>query len=197
MTTRSAFSLAMIMVVLALATSCASTDKNANKGSVAMTFKASGAFPAPTTLAAGDSGPLNSGPPTSATIVISEASARTTGGTFETISGTFPKTIDVLALTESGGSVTLPAGLLPDGSYSAIQITITEVSITLNDGTVVTITPPGSGWQTLIAVNFDVIAGQETTITLNLHCERSFRFLNDHFEFEPDIEIEEVGGHHH
>ena len=129
MTTRTALSLAMITVVLALATSCASTDKNASKGSVAMTFKASGAFPAPTTLAADTRGPLSSGPPTAADIVISEASARTTSGTFESISGTFPKTIDLLALRDSGGSITLPAGLLPDGSYNAIQITITEVSM--------------------------------------------------------------------
>jgi hypothetical protein len=197
--------LAVAGAALLLTTSCSSSHSPttpANMGAVKMTMKASGTVAAATTAAATSSGkgvaPADmSNGPTAANIVISGASAQLTDGTFVPVTATFPQTIDQLALATSGGSVTLPAGLLPDGSYTALQITITQASITLHDGTIVTITPPGTGWLVLIPVTFDVVAGQETQITLNLRCDHSFHFLNGEFEFDPDIEVEGVEQHHH
>jgi hypothetical protein len=47
----------------------------------------------------------------------------------------------------------------------------------------------------MIAVSFDVVAGQQTVVTLNLRCDHSFHFLNGEFEFDPDIEVEDVEHH--
>lgn len=86
----------------------------------------------------------------------------------------------------------MPADILAAGHYDAIQITLTAVSLTLHDGTEVAITPPGTGWQVVIQVTFDVVAGQQTVVNLDLHCDHSFSFLNGEFEFNPEIEVDSV-----
>ena len=186
-----------------LTASCSSSHSPtaaSNQGVVKMTMKASGSVPAATTASAtaGDGvTPADaSRGPQAATIVLSGASAQLADGSFVPVTATFPYTVDLLALAQSGGSVSLPDGLLPEGSYTGLQITITQASITLHDGTVITITPPGAGWVVLIPVTFDVVAGQATQLTLTLRCDHSFHFLNGHFEFDPDIECE-GGDHHH
>jgi hypothetical protein len=105
------------------------------------------------------------------------------------VQGSFPVTIDVIALAQSGGTRTLPADVLPEGHYDAIQITITAVNLTLNSGTKIAITPPGTGWEVVIRASFDVVAGQETVVTINLRCDHSFSFLNGEFEFDPEFEF--------
>ena len=195
MKTKLGIALAAAVAAVLLTASCSSSGDatgSTSKGNVAVTLKATGRVVGAAAGGAGDGSDDGSEGPTAATIVISAASARTTDGTLVPFAGTFPQTVDLLALASSGGSVTLPPDTLPEGSYDAIELWITQASITLHDGTIITITPPGSGWQVLIPVTFDVVPGQTTTITLNLSCDHSFEFVDGEFEFHPELEVEGV-----
>ena len=193
MTKTTVFTLAAATALAILLTGCSSSEPKAtSQGVVAMTLKASGGVTAGSPMAATAGVAADSMGPKSATIVISAISARQTGGDWVPVGGSFPQTVDLLALVASGGGASLPAGALQEGSYDALQITITSASLTLQDDTIVTITPPGGGWVVLIPVAFEVVAGQETKITLNLRCDSSFKFANGEFEFEPEIEVEDV-----
>ena len=194
MMTKHGFALAAALAVAACAASCSSTDQSsANKGNLRMALKASG-----TATAAATGGPVaadEAGGLSAANITISGASAKNAEGAWVPMQGSFPITLDVIALATSGAAITLPADIVPEGHYQAIQITISAVNLTLQDGTKIAITPPGTGWEVVIGVAFDVVVGQQTVINLNLRCDHSFNFLNGEFEFDPDIEVEGVEEH--
>jgi hypothetical protein len=105
-----------------------------------------------------------------------------------------------MPLVNGGNTITLPADLLPEGQYSALQLRITEVELTLLDGTKITIVPPGTGWAVQIPVDFSVAAGQATVVTLNVRVDLSFKLVNGEFEFDPEVEVGSVtheDGMHH
>jgi hypothetical protein len=95
-------------------------------------------------------------------------------------------------LADDGSVATLPAGLLPEGHYSALQLRITKIELTVKNGAPVTIAPPGTGWVVLIPVDFDVVIGHETIVTLKFRLDLSFKFVNGEFEFEPQVEVGSV-----
>jgi hypothetical protein len=68
-----------------------------------------------------------------ATITIASVEARNVDGTWAVVDAGLPATVDLLAIMNSGNSVTLPADLIPEGAYNAIQIVITKVDLTLMD----------------------------------------------------------------
>ncbi len=186
--------LAAALALAAAMAGCSSVDQSgSNKGNFRVALKASGTTTAAATT--GASGGGNDNGITAANITISGASARTADGTWIAVQGSFPVTVDVIALATSGGTQTLPPDVLPEGHYDAIQITITAVNLTLHDGTTIAITPPATGWEVVIGVSFDVVAGQETVVNLNLHCDHSFSFRSGEFEFDPEIEVEGVEQH--
>ena len=195
MTIKHGLKLAAALALAASVAGCSSTDQSSpNKGNFQIALKASGT----TTAAAKSTGTVAADEErglAGANVTISSASARTVDGTWIPVQGSFPITVDVIALATSGGTQTLPADVLPEGHYDALQITITAVNLTLHDGTKIAITPPGTGWEVVIRVSFDVVAGQETIVNLNLHCDHSFSFLNGEFEFDPVIEVEGVEEH--
>ena len=195
MVTKHGLKLAAALALAASMAGCSSTDQSSpSKGNFRMALRASGT----TTAAATTTGTVAADEErglAAANVTISGASARTTDGTWVPMQGSFPVTVDVIALATSGGTQTLPPDVLPVGHYDAIQITITAVNLTLQDGTKIAITPPGTGWEIVIRVSFDVVAGQETIVNLNLHCDHSFSFLNGEFEFDPEIEVEGVEEH--
>lgn len=200
MSTGTGRTLSAVAVLTLLVSGCTSSEPQTmsqSQGVVSMTLKASGAIPsgAPSP-APGLAADMGSGPAAVA-IVVAGVSARTTDGTWIPLAGSYPQTVDLLALVHGGGGATLPADGLPEGSYDALQITISSASITLQDGTIIAITPPGAGWQVLIPVAFEVVAGQETKITLDLKCDASFHFANGQFRFDPDIEVDDVQSGRH
>jgi uncharacterized protein DUF4382 len=191
MTTQHGLKLVAALALAASMAGCSSTDQSStSKGNFRMALKASGTTTAAATTGAGSGGEGNG--ITAANITISGASARNADGTWVPVNGSFPVTIDVIALAMSGGTRTLPPDVLPAGHYTAIQITITSVDLTLHDGTKIAITPPGTGWEVVIPATFDVVAGQETIVSLNLHCDHSFSFMNGEFEFDPEIDVDDV-----
>lgn len=191
---RTALALAAAAGLALLAASCSSSSTDTtNKGKLQMTLAASGTTAALSTSSTGVAADTSQGPK-SVMITISAAQARDDSGNWVDIGGSYPVTVDLIALQQNGKTYTLPADLLPEGHYTAIQITITGVNITLQDDTQIAITPPADGWQVLIPTSFDVTAGQETTVMLNLHMDTSFHAVDGGFEFDPDIECD--GVHH-
>src|SRR5262249_12243622 len=132
------------------------------------------------------------GAPTAAVVTISAGAARTVDGTWVNLGGTFPMTVDLIALAANGNTFNLPAGLVPEAQYNALQFTVTAVNLTLQDGTQVAITPPGTGWVVLVPVDFTVAAGKETSVTLRFHVDGSFKVVGGELEFEPEVDAERV-----
>jgi hypothetical protein len=186
--------LAIGLALLAGACSSNSPSNDGSKGSLAVTMGATRApaagVQAATTDHEGDGDALSHFK--AATMTISSVEARNTDGTWVVIDTGLPATVDLLALLTAGNSVTLPADLVPEGQYNAIQIVITKVDLTLQDDTQISITPPGAGWTVQIPVDFSVVAGQATTVNLNLRCDNSFHLINGEFEFDPEIDVEGV-----
>jgi len=192
---RSKVGLPLFAVGLALlsgACSSNSSSDNASKGSLAVTMGATrapaGGVQAATT---GDDGDALSHLK-AATMTISSVEVRNSDGTWVVIDSGLPATVDLLAMLSAGNSVTLPADLVPEGTYNALQIMITKVDLTLLDDTQISITPPGMGWTVQIPVDFTVVAGEATTVNLNLRCDNSFQLINGEFEFDPEVEVEGV-----
>jgi len=190
MTKRVQFALGAALAVAALAAGCSSngTGSKANKGALAVTMAATGAAPAVQGGVAAD----HEGAPTAASVTISAAQARQVDGTWVDIAGNFPMTVDLIALAANGNTISLPADLVPEGQYNALQFTVTAVNLTLADDTQVALTPPGTGWIVMIPVDFTVTAGKETSVKLRFHVDGSLKFLNGEFEFDPEVEVEGV-----
>jgi len=188
MKTNPVLALAAVLAVAALGAGCSSSDTagKANKGALAVHMGATGSMPALQGEVASQGGP------TAATVTISGAAARQIDGAWVNVGGTFPMTVDLIALAANGNTFNIPAGLVPEGQYNAIQLTITAVNLTLQDGTPVAITPPGTGWVVLIPVDFTVNSGKETSVTLRFHVDGSFKILGGDLVFEPDVDVEGV-----
>src|SRR5512143_1495681 len=184
------FATTLAVGLAALAAGCSSSsDSKTPQGSLrvsmgATTAPAAGSVQAATTETGDALSQLKA-----AVITISGIEARTTDGTWVQVETGLPVDVDLVAMLNAGNSITLPADLLPEGQYNALQVRITQVRLTLMDDTKIAITPPGTGWTAQIAVDFSVVAGQSTVVNLNLRMDSSFKVLNGAFEFEPEIEL--------
>lgn len=191
---RHVLSATMLAVGLAgLAAGCSSSsDSKSPQGSLRVSMGATSAPTAGSVQAATTDSDDALSQLKAAVITLSGIEARKTDGTWVPVETGLPADIDLIAIMTAGNSVTLPADLLPEGQYNALELRITQVQLTLMDDTKITITPPGTGWTAQIPVDFSVVAGQSTIVNLNLRCDSSFKFLNGEFEFEPEIEVEGV-----
>ena len=169
-----------------------SNDSKGPQGSVAITMGATSAPAAGGVQAvAADSNDALS-QLKAALITVSGIEARMADGTWVPLETGLPVDVDLIAILNAGNVATLPADLLPEGDYDALELRITAVQLTLLNDTTVAITPPGTGWTVQIPVSFSVVAGQSTVIKLKLHCGNSFKLFDGHFEFDPEIEVEGV-----
>src|SRR5262249_51891825 len=104
----------------------------------------------------------------------------------------------VLAMLEASATLhartplTPPADAIPEGTYDALQVTITKADLTLTDGTQVSLTPPSGGWVVQVPVDFTVVSGQVTEITLQVRCDTSFRLMGGTFVFDPEMAVGSV-----
>lgn len=179
-------------VVIALASfvaGCSSSQERTSRGSLAVALGASRA-------AAGKAATVTPDDPVallkSAKITVAGIEARRTDGAWIPLDMGLPAVVDLLALANGGRTVTLPAGLLSEGQYTALQLRITQTELNRLSGTGVTIAPPGAGWVVSIPVDFGVVSGQATLLELNVRVDLSFKPLNGEFEFEPEIEVDGV-----
>jgi hypothetical protein len=191
---------ALVIGLITILQGCSSSSTDSSKGSVSLSVAATRTTAAGVAAATLDDGSDALSHLQAATITVGSAEVHQVDGTWVMVDRGLPVTIDLLAILTSGGSASLPADLIPEGHYDSLQLTITKVDLTLLDGTKISVTPPGLGWTVTLAVDFTVVAGQETTIHLNLHCDGSFHLINGTFEFDPEIDIDDVehdGSMHH
>ncbi len=125
-----------------------------------------------------------------ASVTLSSILARNLEGQLIDIAMDLPVTFDLVALAQ-GQTVELPMGSLPAGSYDQLVVVIRAVSVTLADGTVVEVTPPGGGWTAIVRTDpFDVAEGTTTTVQLHFRAGRAFRWLNGQIDFQPEFDCD-------
>lgn len=131
----------------------------------------------------------------SASISLSSILARNLDGALIDVTMDLPATVDLVALVQ-GGTVDLPIGSLPIGSYDQLVIVIRSLHVVLSDGTQIDVTPPGGGWTAIVAVDaFDVVDGQITTVHLNFRSGGAFNWINGHLEFDPEFDCDVDDNH--
>ena len=181
---------AFVMTLAACVVGCSSGQDKTSQGSLAVALGASrvpAGVQSATPSLDDPTGRLKA-----ANVTISDVEARRSDGTWIPIDRDLPAVIDLLALADGGVAANLPSGLLPEGHYSALQLRIAKIELTVRNGTPVTIAPPGAGWVVLIPVDFEVVIGQATNVTLKVRLDLSFRLVNGEFEFDPEVEVGSV-----
>ena len=188
------FALAGLAAALCAAAACSSGSDmtHGGQGRVQIVMAASSTAPVAPAVTDGDSSTdytLQAANVTFASIL-----ARNLDGELIDVTIDLPVTVDVLSLV-SGGSFTLPAGFLPPGTYDQLVIVMTKLELTLADGTVVTIDPPGGGWTAVVPVGepFTVVEGQTTSVTIRFRPDRSFHWLGDGWGFDPEFDCDGNG----
>jgi hypothetical protein len=132
---------------------------------------------------------------TSATISLSAIEARNLDGQLVPVTVALPMDVDLVALIQ-GGTVDLPDGSLPAGTYDQIVVVIRSLHVVLSDGTQIDVTPPGGGWTVIVpTVEFDVVAGQVTTVQLHFQGAGAFQWVDGHLVFNPGFDCDV--DHHH
>ena len=203
---KSALAFAGLAVTLGLVAACSKgSDGVTQSGKGAVQFvmsasaSASASGAAPATLAATSPEVSSSDhPPQAANVTFASILARNLDGELINVTIDLPVTVDLIGLG-TDGSFTLPAGFLPPGTYDQVVIVMTSVALTLANGTIVTIEPPGGGWTAVLPVTeaFTVAEGQTTTVDINFRPGGLFRWLDGVWEFIPDFECPgDSGGHH-
>jgi hypothetical protein len=130
-----------------------------------------------------------------ANVTFSSILARNLAGQLIDVTIDLPVTVDMLSLL-NGQEITLPIGFLPPDTYDQIVVVMTQVAVTLADGTQVAITPPGGGWTAIVPVTapFTVVLDQTTAISINFRVDLSFGCNANAWEFHPEFECNR--GHH-
>jgi len=171
-----------------------SNDSKGSQGSLAITMGATGATAAGAsqTAAAGTDDALSHFK--AAVITIAGIEARMADGIWVPVETGLPADVDLIAIMSAGNVATLPADLLPEGDYDALELRISAVHLTLLDDTTIEIAPSGTGWTARTQVSFSVAAGQSTVVNLIFHGRGSFKFFDGEYGFDPEIEA--VGVEH-
>lgn len=129
---------------------------------------------------------------TSAQITLSSILARNLDGHLIDVTVDMPFTLDLVSVIQ-GGTVDLPMGALPAGTYDQIVIVIRSLHVVLSDGTQIDVTPPGGGWTAIVPTQqFDVVDGQTTTVHLAFHASGAFQWINGQLNFNPGFDCEGV-----
>jgi hypothetical protein len=191
--------LAVLAMALGIVSACSNGSDSVmhnGKGAVSFVMSASAAAPAALTATRPE---LQSSdhPLQAANVTFASILARNLDGQLIDVTIALPVTVDLIGLG-TDGSFTLPAGFLPPGTYDQIVIVMTQLALTLENGTIVTVEPPGGGWTAVInvAAPFDVVEGQETTVEINFTPGRLFRWLNGRWEFNPEFDCSGNSGDH-
>jgi hypothetical protein len=125
----------------------------------------------------------------SAVMTIAGVEARSADGAWLPIETGLPVEVDAVGVMDPGRAATLPADVLPQGDYDALELRITRIQLTLLDTAKVVLAPPGTGWTVLVPVSFSIAADEGTTVNLKLRCANSFRLFDGEYGFDPDFEV--------
>jgi hypothetical protein len=181
------FAFAALALSALAAAGCSGTDSTTSTAGMGQVKVEMGATSAGT-LAAATTGEA---PATLASleVTVSSLRARMADGTWQEIDGSYPQTVDVLALA-AAGEVAIGSGLLPAGTYTALEVVIAGATATLSDDTQITVDFPPPGRAVILPVTFEVVEGEQAFVDIRLDLDLSFKFDGSGFEFEPEFEIE-------
>jgi hypothetical protein len=183
--------LAVAFGILA-ACSNSSDMTNGGKGAVQFRMSAAPASTSPTLAATTTDGSTGDHVLQAANVTFASIEARNLDGQLIDVTIALPVTVDLFTLID-GGAVTLPVGFLPPGTYDQLVIVMTKVELTLANGTIITIEPPGGGWTAIVRVTEPFTVADGSTTTVNIRFRGAFRWLTDHWDFHPDFDCD--GGH--
>ena len=126
----------------------------------------------------------------SANVTLSSVLARNFDGVLVDVAMDLPTTVDVM-LAERGRQIPLPDGDLPPGMYDQVVVVMTAVQVETEDGTRITVEPPGGGWTAVVPVcPFEVEDGATTTVSLTLSVRKSFAVEGGQLRFRPRLECD-------
>jgi hypothetical protein len=191
MSIKSQLVLTGLAVTFGIVTACSnSSDSMMQGGKGAVEFRLSSSA-SPTLAATTHDGSSKDQQLQSANVTFASIEARNLDGQLIDVTIALPVTADLLGLV-SGGAITLPVGFLPPGTYDQLVIVMTKVELTLANGTIVTIDPPGGGWTAIVNVTepFTVVDGATTTVNIRFRAGGAFRWLNDHWDFHPNFDCD-------
>jgi hypothetical protein len=187
---RNQLALAGLAVVVGIVAACSNGSNDLmHDGKGAVKFKMSASATAPVAPAVASDGTDRS--LQAANVTFASILARNLDGQLIDVTIALPTTVNLLELV-SGGTVTLPIGFLPPGTYDQLVVVMTKVELTLGNGTVITIDPPGGGWTAIIRVTepFTVAEGATTTVSIRFHADGSFRWLDGSWQFHPEFDCD-------
>jgi hypothetical protein len=121
----------------------------------------------------------------SASVTLSSVLARNSDGVLVNLGAALPVVVDVMKI-DGGKQVVLPDGILAVGSYDQIVLVMTAVQGVTEDGTAVTVEPPGGGWTAVIPIcPLEVTDGGTATVGITLNVRNSFMRLASRWHFQP------------
>jgi hypothetical protein len=88
---------------------------------------------------------------------------------------------------DGGKQVVLPDGFLPADTYDQVVLVMTAVQGVTNDGTVITVEPPGGGWTAVVPIcPIEVTDAAAETVAIAFNVRNSFLRLGiNNFSFQP------------
>lgn len=120
-----------------------------------------------------------------ATVTLSSIMVRRLDGVLVPLEMTLPMDVDVVKI-DGGKQLQLPDAALPVGDYDQVVLVMTAVEGTTNDGTAVTVEPPGGGWTAIVPIcPLAVVEGGTATVALTLNVRRSFLRAGGWWSFHP------------
>lgn len=121
-----------------------------------------------------------------ASVTLSSIMARTIDGELVSLDVALPIAVDVVRI-EGGNQVVLPDGFLPADTYDQVVLVMTAVQGVTNDGTVITVEPPGGGWTSVVPIcPIEVSDAAAETVGIAFNVRNSFLRLGlNNFSFQP------------
>ena len=162
------------------AAGCSSSQDKSPQGSLSVRFV--------------PSRPFRAGEPSAdvitAKVTISAIEARKADGSWVSGESTSATTFNLVTLGSEG--VILPAHLLPEGQYGALQLRFSRVALSLSDGEHLELVSSATGWEELIPADFTVVGDRATSLALKVEPGGWLHLDGGQIEFDPDIQFEGI-----
>jgi hypothetical protein len=110
--------------------------------------------------------------------------AVSTSGSFEDVQGVGLQTPINLAELVNGNDAMLAAGALPAGSYTGLRISVSAITLVLDDGSTVDVLNGSFGIEIVVAVDFTVTEGQDTSLSVDIPLS-AFQYNGGFWTFDP------------
>ena len=101
------------------------------------------------------------------------------------------RTFDLLLLV-NGNEATVASTPIPEGQYDGMRASISQVRVTLDDGTSIDVPDPAGPVEVLAFPTITVTEGGSVTLTLDFPVDTSFQVIGTSVIFNPQLTFESV-----